>query len=124
MEGLNKKSIERANKAMRCLPFNYEFYKSAQSFGLSAEKVFNSQGKFLSKGLKWFRNADEVENEFRWLIVIGVLRREVDGQGLTSRIRLTPLGREIIETRPQLMHNKIFLTEKIKNCIFRKTLFK
>ena len=124
MEGLNKKSIKRAKKAMRCLPFNYEFYKSAQSSGLSAEKVFNSQGKFLSKGVKSFKNADEVEKKFRRLIVIGVLRREVDGQGLTSRIRLTPLGREIIETRPPLMHKKIFLIEKIKNCIFRKALFK
>ena len=124
MEGLNKKSIKRANKAMRCLPFNYEFYKSAQAYGLSAEKVFNSKDKFLSKGFKWFNNADEVENEFRWLIIIGVLRREVDGQGLTSRIRLTPLGREIIETSPELMHQKILLIEKIRNCIFRKVLFK
>ena len=30
---------------------------------------------------------------------MGVLRREVDGQGLTSRFRLTPLGRDLLEAR-------------------------
>ena len=29
-----------------------------------------------------------------WLIQLGVLRREVDGQGLTHRVRLTPMGSE------------------------------
>ena len=28
---------------------------------------------------------------------MGVLRREVDGQGLTSRFRLTPLGRDLLD---------------------------
>jgi hypothetical protein len=31
-----------------------------------------------------------------WLIQLGVLRREVDGQGLTERVRLTPLGRDTL----------------------------
>jgi hypothetical protein len=30
------------------------------------------------------------------LIQLGVLRREVDGQGLTERVRLTPLGRQVL----------------------------
>jgi hypothetical protein len=29
-----------------------------------------------------------------------VLRREVDGQGLTERVRLTPLGREVLAIWP------------------------
>ena len=32
------------------------------------------------------------EGHFRWMIRLGILRREVDGQGLTDRVRLTPLG--------------------------------
>ena len=30
------------------------------------------------------------------LIQLGVLRREVDGQGLTHRVRLTPMGRQLL----------------------------
>lgn len=37
-----------------------------------------------------------VENELMWLIQTGLLRREVDGQGLTDSFRLTPLGRQLI----------------------------
>jgi hypothetical protein len=33
-----------------------------------------------------------VETHLIWLIQLGVLRREVDGQGLTERVRLTPMG--------------------------------
>lgn len=36
------------------------------------------------------------EDHFIWLIRLGVLRREVDGQGLTKRVRLTPFGEEVI----------------------------
>ncbi|NBS94257.1 MAG: hypothetical protein EBT27_11155, partial [Betaproteobacteria bacterium] len=41
-------------------------------------------------------NADATENIFCWLIKLGVLRREVDGQGLTHRVRLTPMGKEVL----------------------------
>lgn len=37
-----------------------------------------------------------VENELMWLIQVGVLRREVDGQGLTDSFRVTPLGRQLV----------------------------
>jgi len=38
-----------------------------------------------------------IDSELGWLIQIGLLRREVDGQGLTDSFRLTPLGRMIID---------------------------
>ncbi len=37
------------------------------------------------------------ENELLWLIQVGLLRREVDGQGLTNSFRVTPLGRQLIQ---------------------------
>lgn len=37
------------------------------------------------------------ENDLLWLIQVGVLRREVDGQGITDSFRLTPLGRQLVE---------------------------
>jgi len=39
----------------------------------------------------------EVEDELLWLIRVGVLRREVDGQGITNSFRLTPMGIRICE---------------------------
>ncbi|WP_398336175.1 Npun_F0494 family protein, partial [Vulcanococcus sp.] len=41
-------------------------------------------------------SANRTEDLLIWLIRLGVLRREVDGQGLTERVRLTPLGRDSI----------------------------
>ena len=38
----------------------------------------------------------KIEDKLVWLINVGLLRREVDGQGLTDSFRLTPLGREIV----------------------------
>jgi hypothetical protein len=37
------------------------------------------------------------EDDLIWLIQVGVLRREVDGQGLTERVRLTPMGRDLLD---------------------------
>jgi hypothetical protein len=37
------------------------------------------------------------ESQLAWLLQVGLLRREVDGQGITDRFRLTPLGRQLIE---------------------------
>jgi hypothetical protein len=37
------------------------------------------------------------ERSLLWLIQVGLLRREVDGQGLTNSFRLTPLGRLLVE---------------------------
>lgn len=37
------------------------------------------------------------ESELLWLIQVGMLRREVDGQGLTDSFRLTPLGRLLLD---------------------------
>nr|WP_315858738.1 Npun_F0494 family protein [Cyanobium sp. CH-040] len=39
---------------------------------------------------------ERAEAHFIWLIRLGVLRREVDGQGLTERVRLTPMGRRLL----------------------------
>lgn len=36
------------------------------------------------------------EGELLWLIQVGLLRREVDGQGLTDSFRLTPLGHQLV----------------------------
>jgi hypothetical protein len=41
------------------------------------------------------------EAELLWLIQVGLLRREVDGQGLTDSFRVTPLGRQLVQRQEQ-----------------------
>ncbi len=113
-------SLKRAIRALRCLPLNSSFYEDSRKKGLDAEKVYFGQTKYQTRRSKWFRNSSSVESAFRWLITLGVLRREVDGQGLTSKIRLTPLGRKIIELKPELPAQRASFVEKLGDCFDRK----
>jgi hypothetical protein len=65
-----------------------------QSVSLKDIAGTNSQGRGYTK-----KNLTELkaENELLWLIQVGLLRREVDGQGLTDSFRVTPLGRQLIQ---------------------------
>jgi len=89
-------ALARASQAMRCLPFRRAFYErlSDQALGSEAFCRLPETGQ-----LCWKRLAPQrVEAHFIWLIRLGVLRREVDGQGLTERVRLTPMGRELLSS--------------------------
>ncbi|MFW6730898.1 MAG: Npun_F0494 family protein [Synechococcus sp.] len=88
---LDARSLNRAREALCCLPFSRGFYDSVGTMPLASRQV--------AERSDWCRRPceeDEVEDAFRWLIRLGVLRREVDGQGLTQRVRLTPMGRQIL----------------------------
>ncbi len=115
MELIDHLSIKRAIKAFRCLPLNKKFYSDAQEKGLNAEKVFLRRTKYQKNGSIWFKRSASVEEAFRWLIIIGILRREVDGQGLTSRVRLTPLGRQILEKNPEIPAQKAGWIEQMSH---------
>ncbi len=58
-------------------------------------------------------------DDLRWLISVGVLRREVDGQGLTSRFRLTPLGRQLLDDDPALLQRSIPVLERLRHSLRR-----
>ena len=79
---------------MRCLPFRLAFYRELDLQARSSGQI--------AADPDWPRlshqplNANRTEDLLIWLIQLGVLRREVDGQGLTERVRLTPLGRDTI----------------------------
>tara|TARA_B100000579_G_C22425406_1_gene662735 strand:- start:351 stop:671 length:321 start_codon:yes stop_codon:yes gene_type:complete len=106
------------------MPFNLDFYKEAQNLGLSANHVFENKEKYFIKKTKYLRNEYDIETEFIWLITVGLLRREVDGQGLTSKVRLTPLGRQIIEKSPEIANMKSFIFQRISHWIYRKLKLK
>ncbi len=102
IELIDDQTKARLVNAIRCSPFNSVFYKDIRAKGLNAHMVFQNSQEYCITSSKWFRNPNSVESTFEWFIKIGILRREVDGQGLTERIRLTPIARKILEDLPNL----------------------
>ena len=91
-------ALRRARRALRCLPFRADFYRQLEHEALSSPQlvVFADWQRLCRRRL----GVRRCEDDFIWLIQLGVLRREVDGQGLTERVRLTPLGREVLAIWP------------------------
>ena len=96
---MRSKSFERASRAIKCLPFKKDFYKEIMKEAMSSKSLCNETN--------WERlvfapfGISRAEAHFRWMIKLGILRREVDGQGLTDRVRLTPLGMEVVNQWPK-----------------------
>ena len=95
---LTERSLQRARQAMRCLPFAREFYAVLEQGALSSTELTarHDWAELCRSRL----NRSRTEDCLIWLIQLGVLRREVDGQGLTERVRLTPMGRDLLELWP------------------------
>ncbi|SBO44379.1 Npun_F0494 family protein [Cyanobium sp. NIES-981] len=88
------RSWARASQALRCLPFRRGFYELVATSPLSSSAFCRlPQARELCRRPM---GAQRVEQHWIWLIRLGVLRREVDGQGLTERVRLTPMGRDLL----------------------------
>ena len=88
----------RAAKALLCLPFRRAFYEEVAQRALSSSELCR-RNDALSLCTRTMA-PERVEALWIWLIQLGVLRREVDGQGLTHRVRLTPMGRAVLAQWP------------------------
>ncbi|HIK44291.1 MAG TPA: hypothetical protein IGR64_05310 [Leptolyngbyaceae cyanobacterium M65_K2018_010] len=97
----SRRTIQRAERAFKCSPFRLDLLLALQGQSISIRQICHPQG--LKNGYSR-RSLSELqaENELMWLIAVGLLRREVDGQGLTDRFRLTPLGRQVCYGLQQL----------------------
>ena len=95
-EDREKLAIRRARRSISCLPFKRAFYEKVDRSSMSADELCGMENwkeyVFVPFG------KERAEEHFNWMIKLGILRREVDGQGLTSRIRLTPIGRQTLST--------------------------
>jgi hypothetical protein len=90
------KTIERADLALRCAPFHLALFAKMRWESVSVPKLAGDLG--VKSGYTRYPLSElAVETATNWLIQVGMLRREVDGQGLTDSFRLTPLGLELIE---------------------------
>jgi len=94
------RTLERARRALMCSSFNLRLFQAtiAQSVPFNAIAGKSGADKGYTK-----RPLTElmVNSELFWLIQVGVLRREVDGQGITDSFRLTPLGRQLVDRYAQ-----------------------
>ncbi len=94
------RTVARAEKAMRCSPFGLYLFACMGSTSVPIQAIASESGvqhNYTKRPLSELA----AENALVWLIQVGILRREVDGQGITDSFRLTPLGRQLVEKYEQ-----------------------
>jgi hypothetical protein len=91
-----QKTLERAERSLICSPFNLSLFQAMQTQSVSLGAIAMDKG-FNQGYTKRPLSELACDNALGWLIEVGVLRREVDGQGITDGFRLTPLGHQLVE---------------------------
>ena len=114
---IDQKIFRRAKKGIRNSPFNLLLFENLQNGSLSAQNVLLDKSKYLTQEFMFINSSSFIENEFLKLIKIGVLRREVDGQGLTSKVRITPIGRQVLKSSTDLCTTKPLFINKLITCL-------
>lgn len=92
----SRSTTQRAARAVRCAPFQLALYVAMRQQSVELRAISGKSGQrrgYTRRALPEL----SAENELLWLIQVGLLRREVDGQGITNSFRLTPLGHQLIE---------------------------
>jgi hypothetical protein len=90
-----EKTVKRAARALSCSLFKLKLFVTMRNQSIPLPTMVGCKGlenHYTQKAIAEKR----AESDLVWLINVGLLRREVDGQGLTDSFRLTPLGRQII----------------------------
>lgn len=92
----DRKTLWRGVVAFACTPFRWQLLAMMRDRSVSLNHISGDAGVtagYCDKSLPEL----QAEHLMMWLIRVGLLRREVDGQGLTNSFRLTPLGRAILD---------------------------
>ena len=113
-------TIQRAERTLSCSPFRLKLFQDMRNQSVPIQQIASTTGIELGYTKSAFSDA-RIEDKLVWLINVGLLRREVDGQGLTDSFRLTPLGREIVDSWERA-ENKIptaLLTDRISHWLNR-----
>lgn len=90
-----QRTLKRAQRAIACSPFTLKAFVKMRTQSIALVAFGGDRGVFNAYTQKPIAPL-KAEKSLLWLIRVGVLRREVDGQGLTDSFRLTPLGRQVI----------------------------
>lgn len=90
------RTVARAERAMRCAPFQLGLFATMVEQSVSLSAIAGKSG-LQHQYTRTALSELIAEAELLWLIQVGLLRREVDGQGLTDSFRVTPLGRQLVQ---------------------------
>ena len=93
---IQPKTLARARRAVRCAPFYMKLLAAMRSQSVPLRAISDDRG-MLSGYTRQPLSDIAADDHLSWLMSVGILRREVDGQGLTDSFRLTPIGRELVE---------------------------
>jgi hypothetical protein len=111
-------TIHRAARAIQCSPFKVKLFVDMRSQGVSLQQIIGSSGveqQYTQQPLTELA----ADNALLWLVKVGLLRREVDGQGLTDSFRLTPLGRQLLEQWQTQTWAPPTFWERLQNTLMR-----
>lgn len=90
------RTLRRAGRSLHCSPFRPALFLAMDQGSIPLMSIVGPGG--LERGYSLHPLSElGTESYLLWLIQTGVLRREVDGQGITDSFRLTPLGRHLVE---------------------------
>ncbi|MGV2831709.1 Npun_F0494 family protein [Myxosarcina sp. GI1(2024)] len=90
-----RRTIIRATRALTCSGFQLKLFQAMRNQSVLLSEIAGVTGVEAGYTQKSLTESG-AEARLLWLIQVGLLRREVDGQGLTDSFRLTPLGRQIV----------------------------
>ncbi|MEM1251386.1 MAG: Npun_F0494 family protein [Cyanobacteria bacterium P01_H01_bin.21] len=93
---IQPKTLTRARRAVRCAPFYMKLLEAMRSQSVPLRAISDDRG-MLSGYTRQPLSDVAADNHLGWLTTVGIIRREVDGQGLTDSFRLTPIGRQLVE---------------------------
>ena len=76
-------TIKRAQAALSCSPFRLKLFQDMRNQSVPIQQIAAESGIELGY-TKRVMSESKTEIKLVWLINVGLLRREVDGQGLTD----------------------------------------
>lgn len=113
-----EETVERATRALRLSPITARGIGEMATRSVPAGELAGLSGA--DAGLtRAAMTPQAVEEELMWLFRVGIVRREVDGQGITDRFRLTPLGQRVLEGLSSQENGTIGLGDQLQNWVIR-----
>ena len=113
-----KEALKRAERSLICSPFHLNLFMAMTSKSIPLGAIAMDKGvkqNYTNRPLSEL----SCENALAWLIDVGVLRREVDGQGITDSFRLTPLGYQLIGKLKDHNYPSATLSDRLNDFITR-----
>ncbi|MEM7555444.1 MAG: Npun_F0494 family protein [Cyanobacteria bacterium P01_A01_bin.84] len=114
----SQSTFQRAETALICSPFKPALLQKMASVHVGMSEITDRTG-VSNNYTKRPLSEITVENAVAWLIQVGILRREVDGQGITDSFRLTPLGRQLLAKLSQEKWREPALGDRLNNTMTR-----